>query len=160
MGEQVKVLIIEDVGIDAELALRELKRAGIMCVGRRVETEGDFREALESFGPDVILSDFSMPHFDGMSGLALARELRPEVPFIFLSGTIGEEYAIRALKNGAFDYVLKNNLIRLPPAVERGLQDAKARAEDRRVRQLRDLEHRVTLCLAEAESASAALIAA
>jgi diguanylate cyclase (GGDEF)-like protein len=128
VNEPIRVLLIEDVEADAELALHELKRSGMRCEGRLVETEPDFRRALEDFRPHVILSDFSMPHFDGMTALALARELHADVPFIFVSGTIGEEYAIRALKNGATDYVLKNNLVRLPPAVERALQDARERA--------------------------------
>ena len=80
----------------------------------------------------MILSDFSMPGFDGMAALALARELSPDTPFVFVSGTIGEEYAIRALKNGATDYVLKSNLMRLPAAVERALAEARERRERRR----------------------------
>jgi diguanylate cyclase (GGDEF)-like protein len=128
MSEQIRVLLIEDVEADVELALHELKRSGLRCQGRCVETEVDFRRTLEDFHPHVILSDFSMPHFDGMTALAIARELHAEIPFIFVSGTIGEEYAIRALKNGATDYVLKNNLVRLPSAVERALQDARDRA--------------------------------
>jgi diguanylate cyclase (GGDEF)-like protein len=128
MNEPIRVLLIEDVEADAELALHELRRSGIRCESRRVETEPEFRQVLEEFRPHVILSDFSMPHFDGMTALALARELHADIPFIFVSGTIGEEYAIRALKNGATDYVLKNNLVRLPPAVERALQDARERA--------------------------------
>jgi diguanylate cyclase (GGDEF)-like protein len=128
MSDQIRVLLIEDVEADVELALHELKRSGLHCEGRCVETEDDFRRALDDFRPHVILSDFSMPHFDGMTALAIARELHAEIPFIFVSGTIGEEYAIRALKNGATDYVLKNNLVRLPSAVERALQDARDRA--------------------------------
>ena len=125
---ELRILMVEDVQTDAELEVRELKRAGLRVAHRVVETEQTFREALKDFQPALIISDFSMPHFDGMWALALARELAPEVPFLFVSGTIGEEYAIRALKNGASDYVLKNNLVRLPAAVERSLEDAKARA--------------------------------
>jgi diguanylate cyclase (GGDEF)-like protein/PAS domain S-box-containing protein len=97
-----------------------------------VDSEPSFEQALREFAPDVILSDFSMPGFDGMAALALARELAPDTPFIFVSGTIGEEYAIRALKNGATDYVLKSNLLRLPAAVERALAEARERRERRR----------------------------
>src|SRR5579859_1267514 len=99
---------------------------------RIVDTEESFSQALRDFSPDVILSDFSMPAFDGMAALAIAREQAPDTPFIFVSGTIGEEHAIRALKNGATDYVLKTNLVRLPPAVERALQDARDRAARRK----------------------------
>ncbi|HYR34545.1 MAG TPA: EAL domain-containing protein [Burkholderiales bacterium] len=129
----VRVLLTEDVASDAELEVRELKRAGMSVVHRVVESEDAFSAALREFAPDVILSDFSMPAFDGMAALAIAREQSPDTPFIFVSGTIGEEYAIRALKNGATDYVLKSNLVRLPAAVERALADAQARRERRKV---------------------------
>ena len=133
MNPPTRVLLVEDVPAEAELEMRELKRAGLAIVHRLVDTEDRFREALGSFAPDVILSDFSMPQFDGMAALAIARERAPDVPFIFVSGTIGEEYAIRALKNGATDYVLKTNLVRLPPAVERALAEAKERRAQREV---------------------------
>ncbi len=130
-SERIRVLLAEDVAADAELELRELKRAGLAVVHRTVDNERAFIAALEEFEPHVVLSDFSMPGFDGMAALAVVRERRPGVPFIFVSGTIGEEYAIRALKNGATDYVLKTNLIRLPAAVERALQEARERAAQR-----------------------------
>src|SRR5206468_1683670 len=101
----------------------------------------------------VILSDFSMPQFNGMSALRIAREIVPEVPFIFVSGTLGEDYAIRALKNGATDYVLKSNLVRLPPTIERAVSEAAARAERRREEQLLALEHTVVRHIASADSA-------
>jgi len=128
----IRVLLAEDVASDAELELRELKRAGLRVSNRVVDDERSFEQALREFAPDVILSDFSMPAFDGMAALALARELCPDTPFIFVSGTIGEEYAIRALKSGATDYVLKTNLVRLPAAVERALAEAQERRELRR----------------------------
>jgi diguanylate cyclase (GGDEF)-like protein/PAS domain S-box-containing protein len=128
----VRVLLAEDVASDAELGVRELKRAGLRVSHRLVDDERSFEQALREFSPDVILSDFSMPAFDGMAALALARELCPDTPFIFVSGTIGEEYAIRALKSGATDYVLKANLVRLPAAVERALAEAQERRELRR----------------------------
>jgi len=128
----IRVLLNEDVVDDAELELRELKRAGLRVAHRIVDTEKAFTEALRGFVPDVILSDFSMPRFDGMMALAIARELSPDTPFIFVSGTVGEEYAIRALKSGATDYVLKNNLMRLPAAVERAAAEANERRERRR----------------------------
>jgi PAS domain S-box-containing protein len=123
--------MVEDVALDAEIALRELKRANIAFESRRVETADDFRRALGEFAPDLILSDFSMPSFDGLRALAIARESCPEVPFIFVSGTIGEEHAIQALKSGATDYVLKGNLLRLPSAVERAVTEARDRSARR-----------------------------
>src|SRR5688572_6674620 len=128
----IRVLLTEDVVADAELEVRELKRAGLRFVHRVVDSEPAFVAALREFAPDVILSDFSMPGFDGMAALALAREICPDTPFVFVSGTIGEEYAIRALRNGATDYVLKSNLVRLPAAVERALQDSEERAARRK----------------------------
>src|SRR5258706_36090 len=98
-----------------------------------------------------------MPHFDGMSALAISRQTVPDVPFIFISGTLGEDYAIRALKSGATDYVLKNNLVRLPPAVERAVAEATARVQRKRGEQLLDLEHKVVRHIANADSASAGL---
>ena len=128
----VRVLLTEDVASDAELEVRELKRAGLRLTHRIVDSEESCMQALRDFAPDVILSDFSMPGFDGMAALAVAREMAPDTPFVFVSGTIGEEYAIRALKNGATDYVLKSNLVRLPATVERALAESKARRERRR----------------------------
>ena len=129
---RIRVLIAEDSRADAELNLRELKRAGLAIEHRIADTEQEFARELAEFVPDIIVSDFTMPKFDGMAALALAQEQSPDTPFIFVSGTIGEEYAIRALKNGAIDYVLKGNLLRLPAAVERALQDARERRARRK----------------------------
>jgi diguanylate cyclase (GGDEF)-like protein len=126
---QVRLLFVEDVAHEAELATLQLQRSGIPCVTLRVETEGGLRQALEEFNPSIILSDFSLPSFDGLSALKIAREIAPHVPFIFVSGTIGEERAIDALLCGAMDYVLKTNLARLAPSVRRALAEAAARAE-------------------------------
>src|SRR2546422_613917 len=128
----LRLLLTEDNPADAELELRELKRAGLRIAHRIADTEQGFVSALREFSPDVILSDFSMPGFDGMAALALARDLAPDTPFVFVSGTLGEEYAVRALRNGATDYVLKTNLIRLPAAVERALLEAQTRRARRR----------------------------
>jgi PAS domain S-box-containing protein/diguanylate cyclase (GGDEF)-like protein len=137
----IRILLLEDERPHAELALRELKRAGLQVQSRLAASEETFRRELAEFAPQVILSDFTIPGFDGMYALSLARELCPEVPFIFVSGTIGEEYAVRALQSGATDYVLKENLIRLPAAVERALQDASERGQLRRMeRALRESE--------------------
>ena len=157
MGQGLRILFVEDVEADAVLAARELKRSGMSVESRRVEREDDFRRELREFLPNAILSDFNMPQFDGMSALAIAREVAPEIPFIFFSGTLGEDYAIRALRNGASDYVLKNNLMRLPPAVERAVTEAAARKLRKRGEQLVELEHAVVRQLADAESASAGL---
>ena len=120
----LRVLLIEDNVADTELTVRELKRGGLDFEWRRVETEDDLRRACTEFEPTVVLSDFAMPRFDGRSALKVLRELKPEVPFIFVSGTIGEETAIESLRSGANDYILKSNLSRLPTAVKRALRDA------------------------------------
>jgi diguanylate cyclase (GGDEF)-like protein/PAS domain S-box-containing protein len=125
----VRILHLEDQKADAELVKREFARAGLAVEIRAASSEAGFRDELAKRSPDVILSDFSMPGFDGLLALSLARELCPDVPFIFVSGTIGEEHAILALKHGATDYVLKTNLVRLPPAVERALRDGLERAQ-------------------------------
>ncbi len=135
----IRVLLTEDVASDAELEVRELKRAGLRIAHRIADSQESFEAVLHEFSPDIILSDFSMPQFDGMAALRLAAELCPDVPFIFVSGTIGEEYAIRALKSGATDYVLKANLVRLPAAVERALAESQERREKRRAEAELDL---------------------
>ncbi|HWG75219.1 MAG TPA: EAL domain-containing protein [Steroidobacteraceae bacterium] len=132
MTAAVRVLVVEDCAAEAELSMRALTRAGIGCEFRRVESEAAMREALERHAPQLILSDFGLPGFDGLSALAIARELAPHVPFVFVSGTIGEERAIQALHQGAVDYVLKDNLTRLAPAVRRALGEAQSRAERQR----------------------------
>jgi diguanylate cyclase (GGDEF)-like protein len=126
-GRPLRVLLIEDSQSDTELTMWRLKQAGYVCTFRCVVNEIEMRAALRAELPDLILSDFSLPGFDGMSALAIARAEAPGVPFIFLSGTIGEERAIEALKCGAIDYVLKSNPKRLVPAVQRALEEAELR---------------------------------
>jgi diguanylate cyclase (GGDEF)-like protein len=130
--EPIRVLMVEDMQVEAEFSSRQLHADGIAHVTQRVETEEQMRTALRDFEPTLILSDFSLPRFDGLAALAIARECAPEVPFLFVSGTIGEERAIDALRRGAVDYVLKNNLKRLAPAVRRALEEAEAKAIRRR----------------------------
>jgi diguanylate cyclase (GGDEF)-like protein/PAS domain S-box-containing protein len=123
----IRLLLSEDNPADIELELREVRRAGLQVTHQVAASEALFTRALSEFAPDVILSDFSMPQFDGMEALRIARELAPATPFVFVSGTIGEDHAIRALRNGATDYVLKGNLIRLPAAIERAVAEGKER---------------------------------
>jgi diguanylate cyclase (GGDEF)-like protein len=131
----LRLLIVEDVAAEAELAVRHLTSGGISCVPRTVTDEGQFRTALKQFRPHVILSDFTLPTFDGLAALDIARAEAPDVPFIFLSGTIGEERAIEALRRGAVDYVLKTNPARLVPAVRRALREVEERARRRAAEQ-------------------------
>jgi signal transduction histidine kinase len=133
MGGQLKILILEDLASDAELMAYELRQAGIAFSFKRVEDRKGFLQELEEFGPHLILSDYSLPSFDGLAALALAQEKCPEVPFIFVTGAMGEEVAIDTLKRGATDYVLKDRLSRLVPAVKRAVREAEDRRERRRV---------------------------
>src|ERR1019366_5162899 len=121
MREAIKILLVEDRVEDAELLLREIRRSGLAVTSRRVESEDAYEEALADFAPDLILSDYTLPGFDGPLALRIARQRRPDTPFIFVSGTIGEERAIDALRQGAVDYVLKDSRARLVPAIERAL---------------------------------------
>ena len=113
MTKELRILILEDRPADAELVTRELRKEGIQFAAQRVMTEPDFLAQLREFAPDLILADYSLPSYDGLSALAAAQRERPEVPFIFVSGELGEETAIDALRLGATDYVLKQRLSRL-----------------------------------------------
>jgi len=123
----LRILILEDNPSDAELMERELKNGDIAFTSMRVEKEGDFLHALKDFDPDLILADYTLPAYNGLSALAAAIEEKPGTPFIFVSGTILEDMAIEALKAGATDYVLKNRLQRLLPAVNRALEEKSER---------------------------------
>ncbi len=119
----IKILLVEDVELDAELTEYELKHAKIDYISKRVEEEEDFRREMNEFKPDLILGDHSLPHFDGVSALRITQEISPDTPFIFVSGKIGEDFAVEMLKKGATDYVLKSNLPKLAHAVQRALKE-------------------------------------
>jgi diguanylate cyclase (GGDEF)-like protein len=129
MAAKLQLLLVEDSSADAEIIARHLAKGRIDCVIHRVETEADLVCALNTRKPDLIISDFSLPKFDGLRALEIAIAHVPDVPFIFVSGTIGEERAIEAVRRGATDYVLKTNLARLCSAVERALREAENKAK-------------------------------
>lgn len=161
-SSELRILILEDVATDAELMERELRDAGIASSSKRVKTKAAFLKELEDFAPTVILADYTLPGFDGMSALSLVRERNPDVPFIFVSGTIGEERAVEALKMGATDYVLKDKLARLGPTVHRALKEveekaALKRAEVELTKYREHLEELVEQRTAELDSANKAL---
>lgn len=138
--EALRILLLEDSLLDAELIQAQLLDDGINCELVRVETGTAFQNALENDSFNLILSDYSLPAFDGISALAIAQATCPNVPFIFVSATLGEELAIETLKRGATDYVLKQRLGRLGLAVRRALQEAKERAQRQQVEsELRNL---------------------
>ena len=128
---ELNILIIEDSEDDAYLMLRELQKGGYTVFFERVETKADMQAALSSRKWDIILSDFSMPHFSAMAALDTLKTSGLDIPFIVISGTIGEETAVSALKGGANDFLMKDKLARLIPAVERELRDAEARRSRR-----------------------------
>jgi diguanylate cyclase (GGDEF)-like protein len=131
MASKLQLLLVEDDPLDAAIIVRHLSKAGLDCFVHRVETEAQFRAALDELRPDLVLSDFSLPQFDGMRALEILVGRSPDTPFLFVSGTIGEERAIDALRRGATDYVLKTNLARLGSSVERALREARVRVEQR-----------------------------
>lgn len=124
-----RILHLEDDPLDAELILRRLEEDGLDCQIDRVYTEAAFLQALERGGVDLVLADFSLPGADGMEALRLARQVKPDVPFLIVSGVIGEEAAVASLQNGATDYILKDRLSRLTPAVRRALEEAALRRD-------------------------------
>ncbi len=129
---EIRILLVEDSDIDAELLAGHLQKAEMRVSIERVLDRPGFVAALGRGGVDIILADYALPDFDGLAALALAREGWPEIPFIFVSGVVGEEFATGAIKRGATDYVLKRNLARLPTAIDRALAEARHRAERRR----------------------------
>ncbi|HEY6852714.1 MAG TPA: ATP-binding protein, partial [Gemmatimonadales bacterium] len=131
----LRVLIVEDSPADAELMLRALKTGGFEPLHQRVDTAADMRAALERQPWDVVLSDYVMPGFDALAALALLKEHTPGVPFIVVSGSVGEDTAVAAMKAGATDYLMKDRLQRLAPAVTRVLAESAAERERRRLQE-------------------------
>ena len=132
---KLRFVLLEDDANDAELIQLELARNGVAVEWRHVMSEKDFRSALHTAPPDMVLADYTLPGFDGLEALKILLKAAPDVPFIFVSGSLGEERAIEALKSGATDYVLKDRLQRLPAVVRRAL----AEASDRRERRLAEV---------------------
>lgn len=139
--QEINILFAEDLPTDVELAVRELKKGGIAFRYKVVETEEDFRKQLEAFRPNIVISDYSMPSFDGMSALHIARELPYDLPFIILTGSMNEETAVSCMKAGANDYVIKEQIKRLPFAVKEVLNKWEMR------RQKEALEEQLNLSL-------------
>ena len=131
MTDALRVLVVEDSATDAKLVIRQLQRTGRSVEFERVETAEAMRAALEHHAWDVVTSDWSMPKFTAPAALGILKEMRLDLPFIIVSGTIGEEIAVEAMRAGAHDFLLKDKLGRLPPAVERELRECKERAARR-----------------------------
>jgi signal transduction histidine kinase len=129
MGEQLKILILEDNPADVEFIGRELRKAGIEFEQRVADSRGEFVYAIGNFLPDVILSDHSLPQFNSIEALKIAKEMRPGVPFLLVTGAVSEEFAVQVIKDGADDYILKDHLMRLPSAINNALKKKVAERE-------------------------------
>lgn len=135
MGVPLRVLVIEDSDDDAALVLRELKRAGYDVDFKRVDSGDALKPLVAAQEWDLVISDFSMPKFSGTDALRLVRSIGCDAPFIFVSGTMGEDTAVAALKDGAQDYIIKTNLKRLVPAIQRELREAEEHRQRKRLEQ-------------------------
>ena len=152
-GEPLRILLVEDVAADAELLLRELRRAGVRCATQRVQSGADLRHALHHFAPDVVLADDALPQFSALDALHVVQRERPLTPVIIVTGSLNEETAVSFIKEGAVDFVVKHRLFRLGPAVQRALalrraledaavaETARHRAEEELRRQTEFLSH-------------------
>ncbi len=132
MKKELHILILEDNSADAELMEHELHEAGIVFSAKRVETKDSFIKELDNFTPDIIITDYKLPSFNGSSALAIAKAECPDVPVIFVTGALGEEMAVEILKKGATDYILKHQLSHLAPAALRALREVEERVERKR----------------------------
>lgn len=158
MDGAIEILLLEDVESDAELIGMELARSGLDVDLEHVRDREAFVAALEPEPPDVILADYSLPDVDGPAALSLVEDRCPEVPFIFVSGAIGEERAIELLRHGATDYVLKGNLSALPPSVRRAMAEVEERRQRRRAEEaLRSSQARLSAVLEIAPDAIVAM---
>ena len=157
MSTKLRALIVEDSEQDTLLLARELERAGYDLTYKRVETAEDFTDALARESWDIIFADYTMPRFRGTEALNLLNKSAPDIPFIFVSGTIGEATAVEAMYHGARDYIVKGNLQRLAPAVERELREAEVRRERRQAEKENNLLHALLPTAAEAEDFRSAL---
>ena len=143
MSETIRVLIVEDLPTDAELSEREIRKALGSCEFRRVETREEYLAALNEYRPALIVSDFKMPQFDGLSALKLALERCPDVPFIMVTGSMNEDTAVECMKAGAWDYVIKEHVKRLGPAVGSAMERQRVRLERKRAgEKLRESERK------------------
>jgi len=144
--EKIRIMMLEDVPFDAELAERELEQGNIPFSSLRVENEAEFKKGIKEFKPHIILADHSLPSFDGKSALKIAQEEIPQVPFIFFSGKIGGEFVVEVLREGAKDYVFKNNISKLPYTIKRALDEVDEALElQRAAKSLEDREAQLRL---------------
>jgi signal transduction histidine kinase len=132
----IKILLLEDIDSDADLVIRQLRRDKLNFVSERADTRETFVNALFSFEPDVVLSDHSMPQFDSLTALEIVKKERPRTPFILVTGSVSEEFAVTCIKSGADDYILKSNLIRLSSSIKSSLEKRFLESENNIIRNL------------------------
>ncbi|NMC14936.1 MAG: PAS domain S-box protein [Chloroflexi bacterium] len=143
MDDAIRILLVEDLPTDAKLAQREISKDLKSCEFQVVETREDYLSALEKFQPDIIVSDYRLPQFDGLSALKLALERTPLTPLIMLTGSLNEDTAVSCMKAGASDYVIKEHIKRLGPAILRALEEKQVRIERQQAEMaLRESEER------------------
>lgn len=131
MSDKIKIVFLEDNKNDVELILQALKKAELIFFYEHVDTKEKFEKSLETFKPDIIISDYSLPSFDGLDVFDIKQSKCPDIPFIIVSGTIGEENVVELIKKGVTDYAVKGELFSLAQKIIRGLKDAKALSEKR-----------------------------
>lgn len=129
METPIKILILEHDPNDFELLQRELRRSGLFCISEMVQNQEDYKALLNTFQPDIILSDYTLPSFDGLSAFRIKQNIAPATPFLIVSGTLGEERAVELIKMGVTDYVLKDNLQHIALKIERALNEAAERSQ-------------------------------
>ena len=129
MDKELRILIAEDSAVDAEFITRELGKGGLVYTSKWVKSKDEFFKALKEYTPDIILCDYRMPGFGAPEALEIAKEISPQTPFVIVSGTIGEDVAVEMMKSGAVDYIMKDKIFRLAPAVKRALKETEERAE-------------------------------
>ncbi|HDR50711.1 MAG TPA: hybrid sensor histidine kinase/response regulator [Mariniphaga anaerophila] len=140
-NQSIRILFAEDLPADAEMARREIKKGGIDFIYKVVDTEAEFRKELDEFNPDIVISDYSMPTFNGMRALKITREHSKNLPFVVLTGSMNEETAVACMKAGANDYVIKEKITRLPFAVAETLEKSQAKLEKEQIqKQLQENE--------------------
>ncbi|MCJ7565179.1 MAG: PAS domain S-box protein, partial [Candidatus Aminicenantes bacterium] len=141
--KKLRILIVEDVPSDAELLEFQLHKRGMEFISERVEMKEDFLKMLREFKPDLILSDYSLPHFDGMTALRLTQELAPTTPFILVTGSMNEETAVECMKAGAADYIIKDHIIRIVPSIKAAFEKIRVAGEKEKARKdLKESEER------------------
>jgi two-component system, cell cycle sensor histidine kinase and response regulator CckA len=150
MSKALRILLLEDQPADAELIVRELRKTGFEFVAKNVTTEKEFLAELPTYAPELILAEYSLAAYDGLSALAAAQQHCPETPFIFVSSSLGEEKAIETLHHGATDYVLKHHLVRLGPAMRRALREREEmRRREQAEKEQRESEERFSIIFNE-----------